>query len=78
MSDELRCPECGNESDIEQHDHPHRPTRARCGECDELDVALAFHSAYKRHRMSDEELREMKRQEEIRACQQAGQPGRML
>lgn len=77
MSDELRCPECGNEGDIEQFDCRQKPNRARCGECDELDVALAFHNAWKRHRMTGEELEEMERQRDIMADQQAAEPWRI-
>lgn len=61
--DEARCPECGNEDGITKTERANELTQpippemaGNCPECDHSDHPLAFHSAWKRERMSEEEL----------------------
>jgi len=61
--DEVRCPECGTEDGITKTERANRKTQpvppsqaGQCSACDHVDNPLAFHSAWQRDRMTDEEL----------------------
>lgn len=55
--DEVRCPECGAEDEIERTDQPQCPPdhSGRCTTCGHTDHPLAFHACWKHERMTDGE-----------------------
>lgn len=69
--DTSRCPNCGNEEGnevIERNSEKVKPVppdlKAECGECGRQDNPGAFEWEYKKKRMSEEELEEVKRKRE--------------
>lgn len=66
-----RCPECGNEEDnkalrrnSKKVQPVHIDSQGKCGECGNQDNPMAFKWEYKKERMSDEELEEVKKKQE--------------
>jgi len=69
--DEARCPECGNEDGITKTERANKraqpipPSMAgQCPECDHVDNPIAFHNAWQRERMTEEELAESRAERE--------------